>query len=200
MLFHFLLTRWWIPLSTTINPFHTVPLTCEIYLWPCVLTQNAHVDASSCTCTSRPVLFFTPFSSLLLPTRSWTFLETVWISLISKIQKWLLPLRAASDIWPPPRSSQIPPLDSSEIPQIRLMPCSDGYRRPSCLHISILMCSAYCCWHGQGCSARRADLWVTHRENLVFCTLFTLYLVLIIWVIDLKINLYTCLMKREKNQ
>lgn len=32
--------------------------------------------------------------------------------------------------------------------------------------------SAYCCWHEQGCSARRVDLWFPIRENLVFCTIF----------------------------
>uniref|UniRef100_A0A8P4GNR7 Calcium channel, voltage-dependent, alpha 2/delta subunit 2a n=1 Tax=Dicentrarchus labrax TaxID=13489 RepID=A0A8P4GNR7_DICLA len=31
------------------------------------------------------------------------------------------------------------------------------YCWPSCLHTCILMYSAYCCWHGQGCSARRSD-------------------------------------------
>lgn len=66
-------------------------------------------------------------------------------------------------------------------PRLDWCPCSDGHRWPSRLHTSILMHSAYCCWHGQGCSARRVDLWGTNRKNTVFCTLVLLYLVPITW-------------------
>lgn len=105
--------------------------------------------------------FFPPFFLLIRPhhqatqhpqtqTHTSGHLQKLFVCKI--IQTCLLPPHAASDIWPRPKSSQNPPqLRSSEIIQIRLMSRSDGYRRSSCLHTSILMHSAYCCRHGQGC-------------------------------------------------
>ena len=87
-----------------------------------------------------------------------------------------------NDIWPPPRSSLNHPLHSSEIIEIRPMPRSDSLLQSSCLHASILMFSAHCCWlRQQGCSAKRVDLWASDKQNLVLCTLATPHLWFIIW-------------------
>lgn len=168
LLFHFSLTRWWILLSTTINPFYREQMTCEMYLWP-------HIDVSG---THMHKQTFSTKSSIHPLTKKKTHScgYFCWNSLFFTAKQF------RNDIWPPPRSSLNHPLHSSEIIEIRPMPRSDSLLQSSCLHASILMFSAHCCWlRQQGCSAKRVDLWASDKQNLVLCTLATPHLWFIIW-------------------